>query len=232
PRRSLAAVAAAFVLSACALFHKRGDFQAVRTLSQQPAHGRSGLVLLLSPPNIRLEQQADGGFRVGPAVLGGTDLLADIEALGAVRWSWQQFLRALRPHQETLKHVYLIGSRDIPGPPGGPDSPGSYASLADAERLIRAYVPPGAVIHRVRCAVDFQSLRELQECVAGAVSLLLAQGLRKEDVLVDVTGGQKTASIAGALITLNSNVTFQYVQTNWPFDTLEYDLEIRSSSLV
>ncbi len=218
---SLAGVAAAFALSAYALFHKRADFQAVRTLSQRPARPHQGLVLLLSPPSLPLEDDGPG-FRVGGVALTGTDLDADVEALSAVRWSWQQLLRALRPHRDSLRHVYLIGS-------GG--HRGSFAHLPDAERLVRAYLP-GAAVHRVACAVDFEHLGELQECVAAAVSLLLEKGLRKEEVMIDVTGGQKTASIAGAVITLNSNVTFQYVQTNPPFEALEYDLEIRSSGQV
>ncbi len=50
----------------------------------------------------------------------------------------------------------------------------------------------------------------------------------EEDIIIDVTGGQKTTSIAGAVITLNSQVSFQYVQTNEPYKIMAYDVMIHS----
>lgn len=52
--------------------------------------------------------------------------------------------------------------------------------------------------------------------------------ISEEDIIIDVTGGQKTTSIAGALVTLNSQVTFQYVQTNEPYNVVAYDVVIQS----
>jgi hypothetical protein len=49
--------------------------------------------------------------------------------------------------------------------------------------------------------------------------------LADRDIMIDVTGGQKTASIAGASVTLNNDVVFQYVQTGGdPPEVFAYDL--------
>ena len=58
---------------------------------------------------------------------------------------------------------------------------------------------------------------------------LREQNLQPGQVLVDVTGGQKVTSIAGAVLTLNNELRFQYVQTNRPYHTLPYDLTRRAA---
>jgi hypothetical protein len=48
--------------------------------------------------------------------------------------------------------------------------------------------------------------------------------MNERDIIIDVTGGFKTTSIAGASITFNSQVTFQYVQTLPPNEVYAYDV--------
>ena len=45
-----------------------------------------------------------------------------------------------------------------------------------------------------------------------------------KDIVIDVTGGTTMASIAGSSSTLNTRVTFQYVQTNPPHEVYAYDV--------
>ena len=45
-----------------------------------------------------------------------------------------------------------------------------------------------------------------------------------KDIVIDVTGGNITASIAGASSTLSTGITFQYVQTNSPHEVYAYDV--------
>ena len=51
--------------------------------------------------------------------------------------------------------------------------------------------------------------------------------MSERDIMIDVTGGIKTASIAGASITFNSQVMFQYVQTQPPYEVYAYDVLTR-----
>jgi hypothetical protein len=53
--------------------------------------------------------------------------------------------------------------------------------------------------------------------------------MKEQDIIIDVTGGVKTASIAGASITFNTQVTFQYVQTFPPYEVYAYDVVYQSA---
>ncbi|MBI5780573.1 MAG: hypothetical protein HZA65_02745 [Rhodocyclales bacterium] len=49
-------------------------------------------------------------------------------------------------------------------------------------------------------------------------------GYQEKDIMIDITGGQKTASVAGALVTLHhSELEFQYVGTNAPYVTKSFN---------
>jgi hypothetical protein len=147
-----------------------------------------------------------------------------------VRWNWQQLLRALQPHADTLEHVYLIGSADA----GGQD--GSHRFLDDAVRLIRLYFPEGRRLRSVSHGdepVDFDDVRRLMRAMRHGIDVLTdGTGLAEEDVVIDVTGGMKPTSIAGAVMTLNGAVTFQYVHTSRGDEVWEYDLLHKGASEV
>ncbi len=161
--------------------------------------------------------------------LTGTDLDEDIRTLGRLgNWPWQQVLRAIRPHARTLRYVCPIGSKD-----------GSAEQLEMAEALISPYLPLGARVVTVKRGVDFDDVSDVMDALRAAIEDLttrvdsrLGKRLREEDVVVDVTGGMKPTSIAGALITLSSNVTFQYVHTNREDEVWEYDLLHKGASQV
>jgi len=65
-----------------------------------------------------------------------------------------------------------------------------------------------------------------------AIDVFKEQGIAEREIIIDITGGQKTVSIAGAVVTLNKNVTFQYVQTipdeSGKHKILAYDVIIQS----
>ena len=73
--------------------------------------------------------------------------------------------------------------------------------------------------------VEFEDFNALHRCLRGIISQEKKDAdLKDEDIVIDVTGGQKTTSIAGATITFNTRVTFQYVQTRHPFEVYAYDV--------
>ncbi|MDB4948546.1 MAG: hypothetical protein JWM27_1195 [Gemmatimonadetes bacterium] len=213
----------AFVLASFGLLKLRHQFLAPRTLYEREVRPRHGLILLLSPPDIPLDGIPEGAFSVRGVPLTG-DVETDDRALVAagVRWRWQQLLRGLAPHRSKVSHLYLIGSKG---------DPGSFDALDDAKSLILHYARD-ADVHKHLEAVDFEDLNALTIAIRTGVRAHMKAGLALSDIMIDVTGGPKTASIAGAIFTLNSNVTFQYVQTNKPFKPREYDLELSVPNLV
>ncbi len=227
--------------SAWLVFLKRRELISVGALTQGPAEPRKALVVPLSAVGKKDEVQRVGDRsthlrcwergRDAPTelTLTGTDLDEDIRTLGRLgNWSWQQVLRAIRPHARTLRYVCLIGSKD-----------GSAEQLEMAEALISPYLPLGARVVTVKRGVDFDDVSDVMDALRAAIEDLttrvdsrLGKRLREEDVVVDVTGGMKPTSIAGALITLSSNVTFQYVHTNREDEVWEYDLLHKGASQV
>lgn len=207
------------------LYRIRGAFMSFRTLSSHPCEPHKYLIILLSTPNIPVSI-SNNAFpltiknKAGEeAILKGVSLEEDIESLNALKnpwWNWHQLLRGLTPHKK-LQAVYLIGSKDTP------KIPGSWHDLNNAENLIRKYFP-AIEIEKLKQPVDFEDFDEIIKFVTEAISEIKKRGISEKDIIVDVTGGQKTTSIAGAVVTMNRKVTFQYVQTIPDYQVLAYDV--------
>ena len=217
-------VAALFLLSALWLYRNRQRYVPIRTLSRVAALPHSSLTFLISPPNGVMTFAENGGFPVtvtqtkssGDVVsqdLKG-DLANDIEALRALWWNWQPVLRAIACH--TPKRVNLVGSAG---------DGGSFGALEDCRKLIGLYLSH-AYISMFDRPVDFEDIERLMGALDEVVEKEKRAGMEEGEILIDVTGGQKTTSIAGALVTLRSRVKFQYVQTKAPFDPLVYDVVV------
>jgi len=211
------------------LYLKRLDFLSVRTLLQEEVVPHKAIVILLSPSEPRLPVKIVDGFKFMDDKTLKVDLSGkprnieeDIDNLNKIRWNWQQILRGLVPHMSSLRHIYLIGSKGIDG---------SFKDLNKAKDFIGKYFENIKIIKHDR-AVDFENFDMLVKTLEKAILLLKKHGLSEKDIVIDVTGGQKTTSIAGAMITINSVVTFQYVQTLPPFKVWGYDVHYVSSSMV
>lgn len=135
------------------------------------------------------------------------DLAADIEALQGLQWNGQQILRALRPHWEagTLERVILLGSK------------GKDGSFEMARGVIRDWLGRYLGVEHVEIhpkEVEFEDLQTLKDTFDELVQNLVQRGYRERDIVIDATGGPKTASIATALATLERpELEFQYVET-------------------
>ena len=131
-------------------------------------------------------------------------------------------MRGLKPHHEILKYVYLVGSEKS----GKIESSSKF--LNNAETLIKQYCKKAQIFKEENKSVNFEDLKEVTKAIDKAIQKFKDSGMNEKDMIIDVTGGQKTTSIAGALVTLNSQVTFQYVQTNSPYDVVSYNVVIQS----
>ncbi len=218
-----------FVISLLWLYSYRKSFLGIRTLQEVKMRPMEGLIILLSTPTPEPETYSfpmtikrSNGNEV---TLKGEYLEEDIEALNTIKWNWQQILRAIKPHKDKLKYLYLIGSKD------SENIKGSFSDLDKAEFFIKRYFPYITIIKSDN-PVEFENLEELLKVIYRAIRHLKNQGLEEDEIIVDITGGQKITSIAGAVVTMNSRVRFQYVQTNRPFEVIAYDLTIQQEILI
>jgi hypothetical protein len=194
--------------------------------------------------HFRLTSKPSAGGQIANRVdLSGKSLTSDINAISAFQtaaneiWNWQQLLRALQHHQR-LETVWLIGSSNAANFVPADDhlkpghrcnvraGQGSAAYLHGLARpILQAYT--SAAVEVWDSTADFEDFNNLVKILRELLARSL-HDLPPSDIFVDVTGGQKTASIAAATLTLNRELRFQYVQTNAPYETLTYDLVYHS----
>jgi hypothetical protein len=213
-----------FISASIWLYHHRQAFSLARSLSRHLCEPHSSLILLVSPSNISLPTTSplfplylglDNGMSIE---LRGTSLTADIQALDQIRWNWQQILRALVPHSAKLRRLRLIGS---------PEPRGSFLQLDLCKAILERYLS-GVTILPVDEPIDFENFNALVQCMRRIIKEEEHHGMKEQEIIIDVTGGFKTTSIAGASITFNSQVTFQYVQTQPPNEVYAYDVIYQS----
>jgi hypothetical protein len=221
---SLFIIGTAFLGSFCYLYYHRQMFQSIRTLSQATlVKSRPCLIILLTKSNRNDVVFSDEPGKV--SVAGNKlpeDLQLAISALDGLKWNWQQLLRGLVPHKQKLRHVYLVGSKGV-----ADGEQGSFVELWNASSLIKLFFPE-VEVDIYPAPVDFEDFEEMTECLENAIDFFKNGGVKEQEIVIDVTGGFKTASIAGAVMTMNRKTTFQYVQTLNPFEVRGYDVEFSS----
>lgn len=120
--------------------------------------------------------------------------------------SWQQTLRTLQPHLDTLEQIYLIYSKQ------------SDEQLDAYKSLLQRYLKrPDRRITLITHDkyVSFEELRDINDALQQGLDKL-RNGSRKKlkdrEIILDITAGQKTTSVAGAFFTLHHpDLDFQYV---------------------
>lgn len=204
-----------FLLSFLWFYENRSTFQSIQVLDTSFITPHRCLILLVSGPNKPPPDTFPWTLsddKNNQATIGATTpslLLNDIKELNKiVYWNWQQILRGLYPHRESLEKVILIGSTD-----DSQKGRGSYKYLGQAKMLIDRYFP-NMDIKPLKKAIDFEDFHSLISCIRKEIEKLKDK-FSEDDIIIDVTGGQKTTSIAAASVTMvNHKLKFQYVKTN------------------
>lgn len=215
----------AFVVFSVASFgvlRLRRAFANIQSLSWHKCDPHKSLILLVSTPTCGILPDGERKlcFPSKGEVQLGCNLHDDIEKLDGYRWNWQQMMRAIRPHihpEKQLLRLHLIGSTD-----------GSFEHLNSCKEWLEGYLP-GVEITRDESGVNFGDFNAMVRRIQETIDTQKKGGKGKvkftdKDIVIDVTGGTTTASIAGASTTLNTKVTFQYVQTNPPYEVFAYDV--------
>ena len=218
-----------FFVASGLLYRLRRTFANIQSLSWHKCDPHKSLILLVSTPTFgtRLDDSQTLHFSDGTEIQLNKDLHQDIENLDKLakkkpsyRWNWQQMLRAIRPHidpEKRLRRLHLIGSTD-----------GSFKHLDSCKKWLEGYLPC-VEITRDESGVNFGDFNAMVRRIQETIDKQKKGGKGKvkftdKDIVIDVTGGTTTASIAGASTTLNTKVTFQYVQTNPPYEVFAYDV--------
>jgi len=158
--------------------------------------------------------------RLAPAHLKNLtgDIDTDIARLDQDASNFAQVLRGIQAHRERLELVVLLGSKG---------EGGSHLQLSEAMAALGT-VFPGLRIQPAARAIDFENVdeiyRELHRLIERLGAGEFGSRYPESEIMVDATGGQKTTSIAAALVTLHNAVSFQYVQTHAPKEVLAYEL--------
>lgn len=186
----------------------------VRIVEDDRPRAVSALILFLSPPH--------AGEPILQAVAAGTRpfRLQDPAHRGGIQGPWRMPIEALAYHRRhrVLRSIVLIPSPEtapkvplfeqlvarltgaavevvsVPGPPGQTLAPGSDAAASCA-------------------GVELEHASALEDAVEDAYEWLLRRRYASRDILIDLTGGQKVATIAGAAVALADDRHFQSVST-------------------
>jgi len=129
--------------------------------------------------------------------------------------SWRMPLEAIKYHQPKLKKIVVI------------TSPESSKQLTAFKELVRKFF--GKEIAKAieeKQVSSFENIKELFNVLNEVYAELEKEGYRSKDAIIDVTGGQKINSIAGAFMTsFYNNREFQYISTN-TFEVKSYDVRL------
>jgi hypothetical protein len=69
------------------------------------------------------------------------------------------------------------------------------------------------VVEFPKGGIDFEDIRKVFSSIEDLYREAIRKGFKEDEIIVDITGGQKTNSIAGAIATLSIGRKFQYIST-------------------
>ncbi len=221
-------------------------------ITQHPAGARRALVLLLSPPkqsdeeldkiegsllDPKLREGFTGPWRMPMEAVAhhaGQGVVSTKVLLGSGIRSDQPLYGVLQ--RGVLQTVVVMGSSDSGGLKNG-----TFRCLDKFKETVNRLLPAAVVsVETWRTpefpnGVDFENAEELNRCVGSVLQWLLSERkphtYREQEVMLDITGGGKVATVICAAQTLfTTQRKFQYVAYdagNDKFEVKEYDVTFR-----
>lgn len=129
-----------------------------------------------------------------------------LEDIQGKRISWEMPAIAIHYHIPKLENVVVI------------TSPQSEKQFKDFKNFIERIFPNANLnIEKYKNSVNFEDIEKVYDALEDAFYSLKRSKKAKndKDIMIDVTGGQKIQSIAGAIFTLETERRkFQYISTN------------------
>lgn len=133
---------------------------------------------------------------------------------------WEMPLIAIDYHKSCLEEVVVVTS-------DGED--GSHEQFEGFRKILDSIFPEKCFKTQELTApnLDFESLLDVHDLLDRWYEKKKERAdLGPHDLVVDLTGGQKPASIAAALVTLSEGRRFQYISTNDTSKVKTYDLVV------
>lgn len=133
-------------------------------------------------------------------------------------FSWQQALRAIRPHLPRLREVLVISSEQ---------SATDFDLFAEMlQPMLRASGHEVTLRHVTPKGIDFEDFGVVYKTMRAALEHAPKSDSGGDDVCIDVTPGQKIFSIASAVATLNRGVAFGYVNGKGEVKSFDASIEV------
>ncbi|MFN3479889.1 MAG: hypothetical protein ACK415_05840 [Thermodesulfovibrionales bacterium] len=117
---------------------------------------------------------------------------------------WEMPIIAIKHHIPTLEFLYVFTSSG---------ENGSSKLMPVFTKVINSLFPKIKVKEFTEGGIDFENVREVFGRVEELYQDLKEKGVADKEVIIDITGGQKPNTIAGAMATLAFGRKFQYVST-------------------
>lgn len=204
----------------------RVNLDIVQTENPQPC---TTLILFLSPPG-----RDEPWIRQALQDTQPKDITND-ETRKQFQGSWRMPIEAIAYHlnHRKLEKIVILPSSDSPNL-----TDGTYRYLSLFIDLIRQLTQERKFLHitglheidsRWEKGVDYETAQALVEALNETFQWLRTQGLKNQDILVDITAGQKISTIAGAAVALGKEQWFQYVSTR-DYKVRAYDITYRAST--
>lgn len=202
----LAGSVSIFTIFGLILRHKMNEVQQVRVVHSVPAAARV-LVLFLS--TITAEQTA----ALERAVADGTFSPESLK-----KSSWEMPYLAILHHAQRLQNIFVITSAG---------ERGTHLLLPLFTTVVGILFPKVTIEAVLEQGIDFEDVAAVHRAIDELYARLDETRIYgPQDIMVDITGGQKTNSIAAAMATLAEGRRFQYVSTRNTDNVLCYDMVV------
>ncbi len=178
-------------------------------------------------------------LELSPAILFGhgnseaklklNDLDEDINAVteAGIRWSWQQVLRGLKPHINSVEKIYPVFTREKKLDKDNQVTyEGSYVHEAQFKQWLENYIDPTKT-KIVICQSKYVDQTKLGECYDhynDVIDLAKDAGYSEDEIIVDITGGTAILSSASSFATLHNKTKIQHVRPDNSGDVKFYDM--------
>ena len=173
-------------------------------VSEESPRKKRALILFLS--DLRNEEsvkEAIEGLKTGRESLENFDLNRFDR--------WRMPYEAIKYHLPRLESVVVITSDR------------SSPQFPTFKELVKTVFPKKLNVEE-RKLENFESVKRIFEEISSIYKSLKNRGIKERDVIIDVTSGQKTNSIAAAFMTLYYDREFQYVSTQ-NYKVKSYDVK-------
>ncbi len=192
---------AIFVIFAWQLSRLGGDDNKVQVQKTSPKKVRAlGVFLSTLGPTNEIVEEKILEIQNSLAVLPDTSAILSV----LTGKNWEMPLKAIEYHQGQLEALYVFTSKG---------NPGSSETMALFETIVNALYPDLKIREVDVHGIEFEDVEAVFNQVESFYDMAKKDGFPEQEILVDVTGGQKPNSIAASIATLITGRKFQYIST-------------------